>query len=205
MVAELLKIRCLISHFLVYILNMRPVLPDKRMDLLTFFVLQTRGDKGEIDAVGIVTILHKDTGPEILLQKQFRAPIGKVSIEIPAGLIDPGETGDTAAVRELHEETGYVGEIVKHEGDEIAEGVMFNDPGFTNTNTIIRHVKVDLSKEENLNPKPQLEDSEFIETFSVRLDDLAKECRRLEAQGYAIDARVGTIVEGYELRRKFGG
>lgn len=167
-------------------------------------MLQTRGDKAEIDAVGIVTILQKDAGPEILLQKQFRPPIGKVSIEIPAGLIDVGETGDQAAIRELREETGYVGEIIRSERDGIAEGVMFNSPGFTNENCVIRHIKVDLSTEENRAPKPQLEDSEFIETFSVKLDDMATECRRLEAKGYAIDARVGTLVEGYELGKKFG-
>jgi ADP-ribose pyrophosphatase len=56
-----------------------------------------------------VTILHKTTGPELLLQKQFRPPIGKIVIEIPAGLIDEGETPEECAVRELQEETGFIG------------------------------------------------------------------------------------------------
>jgi len=46
-----------------------------------------------------------------VLEKQFRPPVGKVCIEIPAGLIDEGETPEEAAVRELREETGYVGDV----------------------------------------------------------------------------------------------
>ena len=40
---------------------------------------------------------------------QFRPPIEKLSIELPAGLIDPGESAGEAALRELKEETGYTG------------------------------------------------------------------------------------------------
>ena len=59
--------------------------------------------------MGIVAILQKPSGPELLLQKQFRPPINKVVIEIPAGLVDKGETAAETAVRELREETGYHG------------------------------------------------------------------------------------------------
>ena len=78
----------------------------------------------------MVAVLRHPQGPQILLQKQFRPPIGKVCIEIPAGLLDAGETGEECAVRELREETGYVGKAVKVEGGpsgaEYAKGVMFN-------------------------------------------------------------------------------
>jgi ADP-ribose pyrophosphatase len=50
-------------------------------------------------------------GPDIVLQKQYRPPLDKVVIEIPAGLIDAGETAQQAAIRELKEETGYVGVV----------------------------------------------------------------------------------------------
>jgi ADP-ribose pyrophosphatase len=45
----------------------------------------------------------------LLLQKQYRAPLDKITIEVPAGLIDEGETPEECAVRELREETGFVG------------------------------------------------------------------------------------------------
>ena len=48
------------------------------------------------------------TGPEIILQKQFRPPVCKVTIEVPAGLVDAGESAEEAAIRELKEETGYI-------------------------------------------------------------------------------------------------
>ena len=70
--------------------------------------------------MGIVAILEKETGPEIVLQKQYRPPLDKMVIEIPAGLSDPGETPEQTALRELREETGYVAEVLE------TSPVMFN-------------------------------------------------------------------------------
>jgi ADP-ribose pyrophosphatase len=88
----------------------------------------TRPKNSEIDGVGIAAILEKEDGPHILLQKQFRPPIAKVVIEVPAGLIDEGENAEVCALRELKEETGYVGEIVRG-GFEMTP-VMFNGRNF---------------------------------------------------------------------------
>lgn len=65
------------------------------------------------------------------------------------------------------------------------------------------HVSIDMSLEANQNLKPELEESEFIEVFTVPLASLWDECKRLEAEGCAIDARVGTLAEGIELARQF--
>lgn len=65
------------------------------------------------------------------------------------------------------------------------------------------HVRVDMSLPENQNPKPQLEENEFIECFSVPLASLFEQMKKLEEEGYAVDARVGTLAEGIELAKKW--
>jgi ADP-ribose pyrophosphatase len=55
-------------------------------------------------AVVVVPLL--DDG-HVVLEKQFRYPVGQVMIEFPAGKLDPSEDPLLCGLRELHEETGY--------------------------------------------------------------------------------------------------
>jgi ADP-ribose pyrophosphatase len=55
-------------------------------------------------AVMVVPIL--DDG-RLVMERQFRHPMGRVMLEFPAGKIDPGEPPFACAVRELAEETGF--------------------------------------------------------------------------------------------------
>lgn len=54
-----------------------------------------------------VVVLPLITLDEVLLIRQFRAPLNDFIIEAPAGVIDKGETPDETAKRELVEEIGY--------------------------------------------------------------------------------------------------
>lgn len=56
-------------------------------------------------AVAVMPLL--DDG-RLLLERQYRYPLEQVLLEIPAGKIDPGESPQACALRELREETGYV-------------------------------------------------------------------------------------------------
>ena len=59
---------------------------------------------GKADAV--IMILHDDSGNKVLLNYEFRMAVGEWVYNFPAGLIDEGETANSAAERELREETG---------------------------------------------------------------------------------------------------
>lgn len=166
---------------------------------------QTRPKNGMLDGVGVVAILKDPTsssGPSLLLQKQFRPPIDRVTIEVPSGLVDEGEDAGTSAIRELKEETGYIATLPKDA--KAAEGfIMFNDPGFCNTNTKMIFVEVDMADPRNQNPEPELEENEYIESFTIPLDNLWNELEQLDQQGFAIDARVGTLAQGMEIAKKW--
>lgn len=57
-------------------------------------------------ADAVVIIATNETGDKILINKEFRLAPGQWVYNFPAGLIDPGETPQESAKRELMEETG---------------------------------------------------------------------------------------------------
>lgn len=59
---------------------------------------------------GAVAVVALTDDGRICVVRQYRAALGRVTVEIPAGKLDPGEDPLACAKRELHEETGLVAE-----------------------------------------------------------------------------------------------
>ena len=71
--------------------------------------LPKEGGHGQfvIDCPDFVVILAIDPSGKLLLVRQFRPAIDRETLELPAGLVDPGYTPEQTARKELLEETGY--------------------------------------------------------------------------------------------------
>ena len=74
---------------------------------------------------GAVAILPIDSKGNLILIEQWRRAIGHITLEIPAGMIDPGEDPLACAQRELQEETGYkAGELTPWGGYYTSPGMI---------------------------------------------------------------------------------
>jgi ADP-ribose pyrophosphatase len=119
------------------------------------------GSVGELEMIrhSGVPVLSAGTAadPEILLIRQFRHAADGLIWEIPAGRLDPGESPETCAVRELAEETGMrAGRIERLT-------TMFTTPGFTDE-------RIHLFAAHDLEPGPhRREADEFMETHRLTL------------------------------------
>jgi len=116
-------------------------------------------------AVMVVPLL--DDG-RLVLERQWRHPLGRTLIEFPAGKIDPGETRLRCAQRELLEETGY-------SAREWAYAcTLHNAVGYSNEGIDIWFAR-GLSLGER-----DLDEGEFVDVFTASVDELDELSRRGE-------------------------
>lgn len=134
--------------------------------------------------VGILAITPEN---KLLIVRQFRKPLEQVSLEIPAGKIDPGEGQhpEVTGARELEEETGY------RPGELVHVASMYLSPGFSNEMLHI-YQALDMVKVEN--PRAMDED-EVIEVLQLTLD----EAKAAVATGEICDAKTLYAIQYWEL------
>ena len=149
-----------------------------------------QGAEHPADAVAVIAKTH-GPDPEVLVIKQFRPPLGAYCLEIPAGLIDPGESPEMAALRELKEETGYVATL------QSISPLTFNDPGITNANMLLCVCDIDLNSEENKNVEQNCHDGEFIQVMWAPYTNLLEFLLQQKSADTEIDARLFMFAMGY--------
>ena len=120
------------------------------------------------DWTNVIAITDEDN---VVLIRQYRPGIKKVTLEIPGGMIDPGETPIQAAMRELSEETGYQSSGWRH------LGTIFPNPAIQ-TNRAITF----LAQSARLLSEPHPDEDECIEVFERPLKDVPRLIREGEIQ-----------------------
>ncbi len=73
-----------------------------------------------------VNVIPLTKGGDVVMIEQYRHGIQEVTLEIPGGLIEPGDSPEEAARRELREETGY------GDGELIDLGFVYPNPAIQN-------------------------------------------------------------------------
>ncbi len=117
-------------------------------------------------AVMVIPLLTDDQGStRIVLERQFRYPVGEVMIELPAGKRDGQEDLLLCAQRELREETGYTATQWAH------AGVLHPCISYSTE-------YIDIWFAQGLQAGPaQLDAGEFLEVFSASTDEFFAWCR----------------------------
>lgn len=136
----------------------------------------------------VVIIAELDNG-ELLFERQYRYPLHRAFLELPAGKIDAGEDILNTAIRELREETGYHAAAWRH------LGVMHPCIGYSN-----ERIEIFLARGLIRESAPQLDNGEFLDVLSVSLDDALAAVRN----GEISDAKTITALFWAEKVAKAG-
>ena len=130
------------------------------------------------DVPGAVGVLPLTPDGDVILVRQFRQPVRRSLLEIPAGLLDvPGEPPEVCAVRELHEETGF-----RPVGELRWIGTYLTTPGMSDERIALYHV--------DTGSEPEGAPETGIEVVRMPL----AEARAAVSDGRIVDAKTAVAV-----------
>jgi ADP-ribose pyrophosphatase len=127
-------------------------------------------------AVMVIPMLDTPEGLRLVMERQFRYPVGQVMTEFPAGKLDSGEDPWLCAQRELLEETGYT-------AHQWARAGVLHPVIAYSTEVIEIWFAKDLTLGER-----QLDTDEFLDVFTACPAELMAACQ----QGRLTDAKTLT-------------
>jgi ADP-ribose pyrophosphatase len=142
-----------------------------------------------IRAAAIIAVDHDPDGTRhVVLVSQYRVPLGRFSLEIPAGLVgdeagSESEDALAAAARELEEETGY------RAGKLEVLGEFYSSPGMiSECFTLLKATNLERIGEGGGT------EGENILVHRVALRDLARFVAEWRRAGHAVDVRIGMLL-----------
>ena len=143
---------------------------------------------GRARGIHAAVILAIDEDRHVLLVDQYRVPLGRRCIELPAGLVgdqDEGEEAALAAARELEEETGFRAARME------TVGQFYSSPGMVSESfTLFRaHGLIRTGEGGGV-------DGEDIRVHRVPLADIGEKIASWRADGFAIDVKLLLLLGG---------
>lgn len=121
---------------------------------------------------GAVAVIPITKDNKILFVEQYRKPLEKPLIEIPAGKLEKDEDPELAGIRELEEETGYTAKNLQ------LITSFYSSPGFADEIVYI-YITNELEKLEN---PPIGDEDEFVEVHELTLDEAKQYVEELRIQ-----------------------
>ena len=128
---------------------------------------------------GAVVVLALLDNGNLLFERQFRYPLRRVFLELPAGKIDPGENILATARRELLEETGHAAEVWEY------LGVMHPCIGYSD-----ERIEIFLARGLRQVGEQQLDHHEFLQVVELS----PQEAREAVFRGEITDAKTVTAL-----------
>jgi 8-oxo-dGTP pyrophosphatase MutT (NUDIX family) len=125
-----------------------------------FYILESR------DWVNVIPITPQK---DVVLIRQYRHGTREVTLEIPGGIVEPGDTPETAARRELLEETGYGSSVLSFLGE------VHPNPAFLNN-----RCSTFLAKDVFREGAQEQDEKEDIEVLLRPLEDIPRLIRKGE-------------------------